>query len=35
MRKFIFGLVILAITAFAAFACMDYVKEIFKKWKVH
>lgn len=35
MRKFIFGLVILAITSFAAFACMDDVKEMFDKWKVH
>lgn len=35
MRKFICGFVILSITAFAAFACMDDVKEMFDKWKVH
>lgn len=35
MRKFIFGLVILTITAFAAFVCMDDVKEMFEKWKEH
>lgn len=35
MRKFICGLVILSITAFAAFACIDDVKEMFFKWKVH